>query len=138
MEDTKVLNCSTIEERSMIDARIDPFLYSYFAGYGRGLREDYPGHKLLNATVVQSALYEFSQRGLITLVKTANGIPAWLPRGKVKLVKAKNGQPIWMPTQKLLQDWMKIFVSLKPVLRGDSLCWIRTGLCAANAEVDHS
>ena len=105
------------------DARIDAFLYDYFLQYARELREHYPGSVIRNAAIVRSALCEFSDRGLITLVKASEGIPTWLPSAKVKLVKTKGGQPIWMPTEKLIRDWIKIFQSLRPALRGGSLCW---------------
>jgi hypothetical protein len=97
--------------------RIDPFLYGYFAMHARNLREENPGRKIRNATIVEPAVQEFARRGLITLVKAVEAIPEWLPPGKVRLVKAKNGRPIWMPTRKLLENWIEIQCELIPVLR---------------------
>ena len=105
------------------EARIDPFFASVFRAVRRRTASGNPGCKIRNAAVVHSALREFSQRGLIMLVKAADGIPSWLPAGKAKLVKAKGGQPIWMPTQKLLQDWIEISTLLWPALRDGSLFW---------------
>ncbi len=110
-----------------VEPRIDPFLYGYFAMYARDLREEFPGHKIRYATVVEAAVQEFARRGLITLVKAHEAIPEWLPPAKVKLVKAKNGWPIWMPTRKLLDNWIDIQCALTPVFLDGSLRWtVRT------------
>jgi hypothetical protein len=110
-----------------VEPRIDPFLYGYFAVYARDLREEFPGHKIRNATVIEAAVQEFARRGLITLVKAHEAIPEWLPPAKVKLVKAKNGWPIWMPTRKLLDNWIDIQCALTPVFLDGSVRWtVRT------------
>lgn len=109
--------------KNKVEPRIDPFLRGYFAMYARDLREEFPGFKIRNATVVQAAVQEFARRGLITLVKAHEAIPKWLPPGKVRLVKAKNGQPIWMPTKTLLEDWVEILCALTPSFRDDSVRW---------------
>jgi hypothetical protein len=110
-------------EHEKMEARIDPFLYGYFAMYARDLREEFPSRKIRNATVVQAAVQEFALRGLITLVKAHEAIPEWLPPGKVKLVKSKNGRPIWVPTKRLLENWMEISRVPTPTFRDGSLLW---------------
>src|SRR4051794_39894266 len=108
--------------RMRMEPRIDSFLTQFFLQYARDLREEHPSRDIRNKSVLESALREFSGRGLITLV-TAEDIPTWLPPGKMKLVRAKNGQPIWMPTKKLIENWIEIARALRPALDGDSLCW---------------
>ena len=106
-----------------IEARIDPFLYGYFSMYAHDLREEHPGTKIRNATVVAAAVQEFARRGLITLVKAQEAVPEWLPPGKVKLAKAKDGWPIWMPTKTFLQDWIEFSCELRPAFRDGSVRW---------------
>lgn len=106
-----------------IEPRIDPFLYGYFAMFARDLREECPGTKIRNATVVAAAVQEFARRGLITLVKAQEAIPEWLPPGKVKLAKPKNGWPIWMPTRKFLDNWIELSCELRPVFCDGSVRW---------------
>jgi hypothetical protein len=63
--------------------------------YASKLRQAYPGEKLRNDVMYNSAICEMARRGYIVLVEEKENIPQWMDQYWVRRIKRVKKFPIW-------------------------------------------
>ena len=94
-----------------------------FSMYAVDLRAQYPNQTIRNATVVDSAIREFSRLAYIELVDCSQGIPPGVPSVLFRRLKRVRHHPIWIMGRQFPDDPMDMFDQMRPSVKGDKVVW---------------